>query len=143
MNKKAWVKIVEAFFAILLIATALMTIIQTEKIKKTEDSSNIYNEESAILSDIELNQTLRNEILGVESLSVNLNDSSFPDKVKTKIQEKIPSYLQCKARICWINESCDLYFNEAGKSIYAKSVIISSNLTKYSPRQIKLFCWVI
>jgi len=143
MNKRAWIKIIEAFFSILIIATALITVIQIEKNNKIEDSSVVYDNEISILSYIQLNQTLRDKILEIESLPVKIEDMSFPNEVKNVINEKIPSFAECEAGICWINESCDLYRDETSRNVYAKSAIISSNITDYSPRQLKLFCWII
>jgi len=62
--------------------------------------------------------------------------------VKEEIISNIPDYLDCNAMVCEMTDNCILD-EDSGKSIYAQSIVISSNLTKYSLRQLKLFCWKI
>lgn len=145
MNKRGWLRIVEAFIAILLIVGVLLVIINQGYIERIDVSSKIYDEEISVLREIELNKTLRDEVLNAEPLPVNWEDFEARglENVKNKINNDIESYLECKAKICEIGADCELdeedYPNE---SVYVRSVIISANLTKYAPRQLRLFCWM-
>lgn len=137
-NKRGWIRIIEAFVAILLIASIMLMVVSKES-SKDDQSEKIYDDELSILKDIELNQTLRNEILGLSSLPVEWEE--FPEKTKERINQKMPVYLECEGKICDMDDNC-LLDSSLEKDLYTKSVIIAANSETYSPRQLKLFCWV-
>jgi len=144
MNKKGWIKVMEAAIVILLISGILIFIIG--QLKEREDvSSQIYYKEIGILRDIELNDTLREEIINVadESLPVKWEDfdSNGLTETRKKIESKTPNTLNCEAMVCFPNSECGLE-NPSEKDIYVKSVLILSTLENYNPRQLKLFCWL-
>ena len=94
-----------------------------------------------------MNKTLRGRVLEVDvaTLPISWEDDDFHQDVKTKITQEIPSYLDCLAKICEITDVCTLeeeLEEEMIGNIYAQSVGIFADLTQYSPRQLKLFCWV-
>ena len=139
-NKKAWIKIVEAFTAVLLVTIVLLIIINSEYIKREDISTRIYNIQVSILREIQFNDTLRIEILDVASVPVEWDD--FPQNLKNKIIERTPNYLECNARICSPEDLCD-FTGTIDKDIYAESIIISATLESgYKPKQLKLFCWI-
>lgn len=139
-NKKGWIKIIEAFLAILLIAGAALIIINKNQGFKIEDTSKkIYELELNVLREIQLNSSLRNDVLSKDTLPVNWTD--FPLAVKNHINDKMSiSNLDCEGKICGADSSCE-GINLPEKNIYVQRVIISANLTDYKLRQIKLFCW--
>ena len=134
-DKKGWTRIIEAFIAVILIAITSLIILNQGSPFNSGASKKIYELENSILLEIRLNNTLRDEILNLEPLP---ND--VPQKIQDFINSKIPSNVECQTRVCSINSACSLS-NPPSKNIYAKSIIISTNLTKYSPRQLRLFCW--
>jgi len=137
-NCRGWIKIVEAFIAILLIAGTLLIVINQGYIGRTNISSKIYEMEVSVLREIELNDMLRNEILAV---SLPTKWDEFPANVKNKIKNRIPDYLECTAKICEMDKICALD-EYVDKDVYVQSVAITANLETYNPRQLKLFCWV-
>lgn len=138
-NKKAWIKIVEAFIAILLVTIVLLIIINSGYIKREDISTRVYNTQISILREIQFNDGLRREILGVAS--VPLEWDGFPQNLKNKITERTPNYLECNARICSSEDVCG-FTGTIEKDIYAESIIISATLELgYNPKQLKLFCW--
>ena len=138
VNKKAWIRIVEAFVAILLISVFLLIIFNQNYVEKKDFSSEVYENQVAILVEIELDSSLRNSILDLTP-PVEWDDTNFPENLKSKINEKKLSFLTCKAKICLIDNECLEEYDK--KNIYVKSVIITANSESYSPRQLKLFCW--
>ena len=142
VNKKAWIRLVEAFIAILLIAGILLLVVNEKYIERRGIAPVVYSEEISILRSIQLNDTLRGDILNV-GLPTSWIDESFPQTIKDKIIEQTPSNLECAAKICDINDICLLeeLNEEIVNDIYAESVIITANFEKYSPRKLKLFCW--
>jgi len=141
-NKKAWIKIVEAFTAILLVTIVLLIIINSGYIKREDISTRVYNTQISILREIQFNDTLRREILDVASVPLEWDDIKFPQNLKDKIIERTPNYLECNARICSSEDVCG-FTGTIDKNIYAESVLISAALEPgYSPKQLKLFCWI-
>lgn len=141
-NKKGWIRLVEVFIAIVLLTGVLLII--TNKVSSEKDNFQIETskKELAILRDIELNNTLRTEILSVDSSNLPVEwrnfETQFPN-VKSRIVYLTPKNLECQAKICLIDDLCVLKELSNG-DVYAESVIISANSTTYSPRQLKLFC---
>lgn len=135
-NKKGWIRIAEAFIAVLIVIGAAIIVvgggIQIEGI-----SEKVYDIEISILREIQLNNTLRSEIL---ITSGEIEWDEFPSKTKNKIQNKMVNWLECVAQICLPENPC-LLEGESEKSIYAQSVLITSTLDIFNPRQLKLFCW--
>ncbi len=129
MNRKAWIKIIEAIVAILLIVGVAITIISQGYVKIQDTSGKIYSVENSILRGIQLNNTIRNDILNENTLSA-----------ETKVNEKIPNYLDCELEVCQMDEFCEPE-NLPEKDIYTRSIIISANLDTYNPKQLRLFCW--
>jgi len=141
-NKKGWIKIVEAFVAILLVMGVILIVIDKGYIKKRDISSEVYSAEISILREIQLNDTLRKDILNAgPPLPINWSDGNFPLNIKNKITNRAPNYLECEAKICEMEKICTMG-GDSEKDIYAQSVIITTTLTELDYRQLKLFCWV-
>ncbi|MCW8966509.1 MAG: hypothetical protein OQK82_07475 [Candidatus Pacearchaeota archaeon] len=143
MNNKGWIRIVEAFFSLLLITGVLLIVINKGYIGREDISQEVYDLQISVLREIELNDDLRHKILEINesSLPVEDNNSTFPQAVKDKIDERMPNYFICRSKICDINAICELsqYIEE---DVYAQPVAITANLEIYSPRKLVLFCWV-
>lgn len=144
-NKRGWIRIVEAFIAILLIAGVLLVVINQGYIGKRDISEQVYKVEIAILREVELDDGLRGDLLNLPEDIIPLEWQDFDDngldKVKKKIVDRTPDYLDCVAKICALDEICYGKGLPANKDIYSQSVAIVANLEKYSPRQLKMFCW--
>jgi len=143
INKKGWIKIVEAFVAILLVVGVLLIVINRGNIGKNDISSQVYDVQVSILREIQLNDTLRNEILSVTP-PIEVTDEHVHE-TWTKITERTPNYLDCKAKICeMMEQTCELE-EYPEKDVYAQTVAITTTLetpTEEQLRQLKLFCWL-
>ncbi|MBR9702319.1 hypothetical protein GOV13_05360 [Candidatus Pacearchaeota archaeon] len=141
-NKRGWIKIIEAFTAILLIMGVVLLVLNKGDIGEKDFSEEIQEKEVSILREIELSNALRDEILTVDSLPVEwgvFNSSGLND-TKIKIIEETPSNLNCEAKLCEMNDDC-LLSAASEENVYVQSVVIFANTETYSPRQLKLFCW--
>jgi len=142
MEKKGWIKIVEAFVAILLIAGVLLIVVSQGYFGKKDISSQVYDIEISVLREVQLNDSLRDDVLGADT-PIESDDDGFPQSIKDKFNSRIPDYLDCKSKICWLNESCDLE-ESPKKDVYAEAVIITTSLETPEEEQLKklkLFCW--
>lgn len=140
-NKKGWIRLVEAFIAIILIGGILSIVIGERSVEK-DVSSEVYNKENLILKKIQLNDSLRTSVLNA-LVPVSWDDEvNFPGDIKNEIN-KIPADLNCFAQICALDDTC--LFPELGEEndveVYAKSIVIAADDVTYDPRQLKLFCW--
>ena len=69
-NKKGWLRIVEASFAIILILSVAL-ILYSRTIQKPQKSELMYNLEKLILEEVSSQPNLRQEILQGNSLNIN------------------------------------------------------------------------
>ncbi len=125
-SKKGWIKIAEAFIAVMLIATILLTAYYKQP-------GNVGNEailkiEESLLDEIAHNESLRTDILKKDG-----------DNVESFILGKIPSNLDFEAAICEVNATCSASFYTG--EVYSKDRIISSNLSSYAPQRLRIFMW--
>ena len=144
-NRKAsWIKIVEAFFAILLIVGVLLFLISKGYIGKTNNEEKVYRIENSILREIELDDDLRGDVLET-TIPGDGQPASPSQKVKAKIEKRKPDYLTCASSVCDPQSACGLPSGEGyppDKEVYAQSVLITATLDKgYNPKKLKLFCW--
>lgn len=138
-NHKGWIRIVEAFSTILVI-TGILLIVLNKNVPLNKTAEQVYDIEYSILREIQLNNGLRTDILG---LTLPTEWTNIPTNVKDKIISRIPANLECKAKVCAANDVCVLDSSDypSLKDIYIKSAFISADLNSYLPRQLKLFCW--
>lgn len=129
MNKRGWIRIVEAFLAVLIIIGAAF-VIMSRQTSTPDISENVYEVQTKILDIISRDDNLRSEIL-----------SGKNDAVNSEIKKMISPSWNFTTSICNINDIC------AGnipteKNIFTKEILISSNLTKYSVKKLKFSVWM-
>ena len=142
-GKGGWIRIVEAFVAILIIAGALLVVIDRQASDNSGIEQEVYEQQIAILRAIELDGASREGILNIpgEDIPLSSNQPGFPAAVTGQLATRIPENLECSAKICALEKVCvmDEYLE---KNVYAASVAIAANDETYAPKQLKLFCWL-
>ncbi len=136
-NKRGWIKILEAFLAILLIAAVSLIVLNKMQQEDLGVYSKITDLEILMLREIELNSTLRSEVLATTG---ETDWDNFPTLTQNRIGVKTPSFLDCRAKICLTNTVCQLQ-NPNEKNVYAKTALISSEGSVFNPKVLKIFCW--
>ena len=132
-NKRGWIRIVEAFIAVLLIAGVLLFVINRGYIGRRDISAQVYEVQLAVLREIELDSDLRLQIL---------TNTEVPSAVESRINMRMPEYLECTSRICDLEKVCPAPEEvPLERDIYAQAVAISAEGEEYGPKQLKLFCW--
>ena len=143
-SKRGWIRIVEAFIALLLITGTLLVVINRGYIGGSDISPQVYQVQIAILREIELNSDYRTAILNANVSTKPIEWERFEDngleKIKDKINQTIPDYLECIGRLCELDDICSMPIYKE-ENVYAQSVAITAEKGVYSPRQLKLFCW--
>ena len=138
MKKRGWVRIVEAFVAILLIAGVLLIVINKGALSG-DNSEEIYKKEIAVLRGIQTDDVLRNEIISIDKSSLPIVWENVPNGIKERITTSMGDSLDCVAKICLLDEICVLE-EYSQEDIYSRAVAITANITDYSLKQLKLFC---
>lgn len=142
-NKKGWIKIVEAFIAIMLITVVILLILENRTISGLGENQNPENQitqtQISILRNIQMNNSLRNEIVGISKSELPVTEEEMP-LIKNKVEKEKPFYFNCTFEICSVSGEC-LLNNSIDKDIFVSEIGIFSNLTHYSPKKLKLFCW--
>jgi hypothetical protein len=133
MNKKGWLRIMEAFLAVMIIVGAI-AIIYTNQRGESGESAYIKDLQNQIIQDISQNEDLRNAILS--------NDAS---PLNEFINKSIPASLNFTIKICAIDAVCALETTAelVKKDIYAQERVISGSLSVYNPKRFRLFVWRI
>ncbi len=139
-DKHGWIRIVEAMVAILLIAGFLTLIIENYPNGERDLTDKIYLTENIILREIELNSTYRNYVLSVDS---SVDFENFNSNLKNQIINRTPEYLECEGKICDFEYDSACNINSVKEEIYARSILIAANSTKYEPKILKIFCWTL
>jgi len=137
-NKKGWIKIVEVFMAIALLLGFLMVIIwamdRSEKNMFLTEENNIK-----ILKGIEIEPSLRNSVLSLEIPSYS-DEENFPTELEEYLSNNTFLGQECLLYVCEATGECNMEV-DLNKEIYSSEILIFSNLTSYSPRKLKVFCY--
>ena len=127
VNKKGFLRIVEAGAAILIILAAILINLNNLKSLKEKDYSETARD---ILKEIANNETMRTEIITAQNYTQTV--INFTDK-------RLPDFLSFELRSCEISNVC-------GQSTYQGNVfsgerIIASDISTYNPVKLRLFIW--
>jgi len=136
MQKKAWIRIVEAVIAVMILSGFFMVFIQRQ-VEKPDFASSVREIEKTILREVASDKMMRNAVLE--------NDNGT---IISFVKERMPAGLNFTIAIC---KPEDTIQNCKGKSsttlpreveIYVEDIIISATLTEYKPKKLVLFVWV-
>lgn len=141
-NKKAWVKILESFLSIVLILGVLSLILVQDSVRRQEEiAEQIKVVENSILQKIQINETLRQDVLILSGIPMESGNSNFPERLINLTNSSISSKLNCSMKICEAEFECSLDNLPLKKEIYSSSVLITGIKDAYDPRQLNIFCW--
>ena len=138
-GKKGYIRIVEAFIAIILIASVLV-FMYVNNVQKPNSEDAIHKLERAILEEISSNASLRNAVLNGDYKSSDQGAINNRTLINNTIKKYINNEFNFDFKICGINEACgiDSYVN---KEVFSDEISVSSNLKEYKPKIIRLFIW--
>lgn len=132
-NKKGWLRIVEAFIAILLIGTVIIYIYP--QINKQDNSSEeIYDMQKKILDFISKNPEMRAEAIREEHVLID----DF-------VRKNLPSNWDFRINICKANVICNDGI-PIDKNVFVNEVLITATATDFpdkTTRKIRFFIWRI
>jgi len=131
-DRKAWLRIVEAFLAILIILTALLVIMSRQE-ERADITGSVHEKQSEILEIISKDNALRNE-------TITTTTSENNAVINNAIKKMAPNSWNFSTRICNLAEACGM--TTPDKEIYVSERIITSTLDDYAPKKLRLFVWI-
>ena len=130
LDRKAWLRILEAFLAVLIILSTILVIMSRQG-PKIDVSETIYEIQRNVLEIVSKNAILRNDILIEENTNVN-----------DLISNLAPAEWNYSTNICNLSLICPNPVNVYSTEVYSTEVVVSSNLTKYAPKKLRFFVWL-
>jgi hypothetical protein len=126
-GKKGWLRVAEAFIAIILIVGFLVVLYSKTEEKPRRDEE-IYKLQKTILDEIAADPKLREGVLNNKT-----------GEIISFVSRRIPYRFNFTIRICSIDKICGLQYYQG--DTYSSERIISSVLEKYEPKKLKIFMW--
>ena len=131
-NKRGFLRILEAFIAVLIIAS-VMSFLYVKQIKQPSEERQVQQIMKVALDEISNNRLLREAVLNSDNQTIN-----------SSLSEIIPNIYVFEFRICELNQICGLekqnsYYTE--NNIFADEATISSTLETYGLKKIRIFIW--
>lgn len=140
MNKRGWLRIIEASIAAVIILGVLFYLYNRTQEANTYDLS---DRARTIVDEIALNESMRYDIATAPPSSLGSTTFQVPASVQTFVIDRIhDSSLDFEIKLCTLRDVC-------GKSIftgetYSAERIISSSIqfnSEPEPRKVRLFIW--
>lgn len=133
-NKKAWLRILEASIAIVMVVGVVLFFYSSSSFK-TDSSKNIFDFQKNILDKISADYNLRQKVLDGNETSL----SEF-------VQEEIPTGFNFSLRVCDLVDDkgelvpCNIE-NYIDADVYVEEKVISGDLDEYKLKKVRLFVW--
>lgn len=134
LDTKAWIRIVEAFLAILIIMGTVLVVLQRQA-PQADITDIIYEKQSQILKLISNNNTLRQEI-------ITTADTEDNEMINNAIVNMLPANLDFTTEICLLDDICNSDNTPNDKQVYVTERVVTSTLTDYSPKKLRFFVWM-
>lgn len=128
MNKKGWLRIVEAFLAILIVVSAVL-IVMTKTQSRVDLSGDVNYKQRQVLDIIAKDDVLREKVIQNDSLALN-----------NQISSMIPKNWNFTTKICSIEDICNTDV-PLDREVYVSQIIITSSVDQYNPKKVKFFVW--
>jgi len=130
MDKKGWLKVLEAVIAITLLIGVLVYIMSINAPKK-DISGDVYEKEKFILDTVSKNDSLRNDIMANNTYNIN-----------STVVKMIPTTWDFETKICELDSICSgdsrMPLNQ---DVFSSEIVVTTNKTSYNPRKLRLFVW--
>ncbi len=144
-EKRAWLRILEAFIAVVIVSFVLAVFMFNKAEIRTGEE--VRELEKNILREAADNTDLRKVLLGI-TLGVDpvkIVDQGQYDAVYNFIKARVPKNYNFEVYVCKVEDVCgmsDYPKNAQGEpvdEVFAEEAFIGADLDKYAPRKIKMF----
>lgn len=131
MNKRAYMRTVEAVIAIIILIIFIFTVIQKTPQPEHKIPLNVQEAQNAIIKEATINNSIRNCII-TNSLCHN------SAMMQSLFQENIPPIYNYTFKIC---EETTCLANTPFKTVYVADVFISSTYEDKKPKILRFWIW--
>lgn len=138
-SKRGWIKIIEAFVSILFLIGVVAIVIQSDNFYSKEEPI-LEKKQTEILTGIQMNESLRGEVLTTADY-MNSTNPTFSTALKSHLSLTPINNAECYLVVCPASSECGSETSE--DELYSKSVLITSTLSTYNPKKVKIFCYKI
>jgi len=135
-DRKAWLRVLEAFLAVVIIMGVVLFIMSKQE-RKVDITDIVHERQDKILNIVSKNETLRSAIIGTGP--ANEDDLIV---LNSEIERMIPASWNFSTYICEPNDICNMK-TPNDRDVYVSEVLITSNLSTYNPRKLRLFIWMM
>jgi len=138
MNKKAFIRIIEAVIAIMIIMGAVLFFAAKQN-KKIDISEDVYEKQRQILEIVANNPDMRKEII-----DVIINGEVELFLTNDYISKNLPRTWNYAISVCKVDEVCGKGGTPIDRDIYVSETIISANIDNYpnqESRKLVFFIW--
>ena len=133
LNKKGYIKTLEAVIAIILIATVSFTLISQHVERQPEPPLIVQDAISFINEKIEFDESLRADIIRVRS--------EAKEKTESIINENKPKNYDFTCLICSNSNTCFPVATPLEKNVYVSDLFIASSEKKQAPKIVRIWFW--
>lgn len=142
VNKKGWIRIVEASIAVVIILSVLFVVYNNQR-----QSINLVDEIAPLLDEIAQNVSFREKIINYDTTKDENYGSNkiLLDELNSFLSNRLNlNYINFTVKVCDPESVCGLekYPEDASDDLFVDERIISSTLSEYNPKKIKVFLWV-
>jgi len=139
-NKRGWLRIAEAVIAIMILFSVLLVISSNQSSDEVDISEQISELQLSALQEISDNQELRQA-----ALSGNIDHPTEMKTYEARLEEHarkfFPPEFEVKIKICTPDDYVCSLNTKISSDVFVEERIISSTLTLYNPRKVRLFVW--
>ena len=134
-GKRAWIRILEATIAIMLVSGVLL-VMSSRSVDRVDISERVYSLQQEVLMDIALDSSLRDAVLKERVDDLN----EFADI-------KIPDAFDFRVIVCGLESTigCKLNSTDVGitrdKDVFVENIVIAGEHNVYAPKKVSLFIW--
>ena len=129
-NRKAIIRILEAFLAVLIVMGGILMIV-TRGDRVPDIGTDVYERQRGILDIIVKNDILRTDILAKDNVNVDI-----------EIKKRIPGFWNFSTNICELNEICPNPSEVYDREVYSTEKVVATDSTDYAPKKIVFFVWM-
>lgn len=127
---KAWLRIVEAFIAILIIIGVVLVVLSKQG-PGANISESVYEKQRQVLNIISKNNNLRVFVLAGNNSEIN-----------NTISDMVPASWNYATEICDLDSICNSAQTPNDKEVYTTEIVITSTLNAYNPKKLRFFVWM-
>lgn len=135
MNRKGYIKVVEAVLAVLIVVSALILV-------SVQRQNAIESQVSVELSEI-IDRMARDNPIREEIIADDGDSSTAEDSVRDYFLERLGERFNVVVLICSLNETCQSEEEMGGGEVYSVERVVTTSVssTNFNPKRVRVFVW--